>query len=436
MSGEIADIVRSLKRDGVKMRMERGGGWTAPTRMLTREIRREGAKLVGFFQAISDGVGGTVFGRARLMFSERLLQAGLLSANRGQFSGDEFETRLIPSLAYLKLSRSRCPDPVVDERLKLGGLHLRQSASSAVKNSELSGSGILTTDCSENTDARPDDSGHERSRRGSGELGPGVFLSGPCVFPQCPLCNGLIGVMEVLPCAGAGGGFRAGMDSVTQGPITDITPLSSLAARVLGCLIEKEFATPDIYPLTLNALVNACNQKSNREPVMDVTSREVEVAIEELRQQRLVVMFSGADARVAKYRQKLDEVYHPLEPAGRAVLGELLVRGPQTAAGLRANAERLYPMPPAAEFDLILAELAGRPGGALIRKLPRQPGQKEARWVQLLTGEPALESGSVAEPVTVTMTLPPEVERRLSALEAEVGQLRTELAELRKSLGE
>ena len=237
-------------------------------------------------------------------------------------------------------------------------------------------------------------------------------------------------------CAGAAGGFRADMDSVNLGA-SATSPLSSLAARVLGCLIEKELATPDIYPLTLNALVNACNQKSNREPVMEVTSRDVEVAIEELRQQRLVVMFSGADARVPKYRQKIDEVYPPLETAARAVLGELLVRGPQTAASLRANTERLYPMPPAAaEFDLILADLAERPGGGLVRKLPRQPGQKEARWVQLLTGEPALESGAVAEPVTVTMTLPPEVERRLTELEAEVARLRTELAELRTSLGE
>lgn len=225
------------------------------------------------------------------------------------------------------------------------------------------------------------------------------------------------------------------MESVTSGSIVGVAPLSSLAARVLGCLIEKELATPDIYPLTLNALVNACNQKSNREPVMEVSAREVEVALDELRQQRLVAMFSGADARVAKYRQKIDEVLHPLEPEARAVLGELLLRGPQTAAGLRANTERLKPMPPAAEFDLILAELAGRASGALVRKLPRQPGQKEARWVQLLTGEPSLESGAVAEPVTVTMTLPPEVERRLSALETEVGQLRAELAELRKSLG-
>ncbi|MDF3058601.1 MAG: hypothetical protein K0R17_2816 [Rariglobus sp.] len=215
-----------------------------------------------------------------------------------------------------------------------------------------------------------------------------------------------------------------------------VAPLSPLAARVLGCLIEKELATPDIYPLTLNALVNACNQKSNREPVMEVSAREVEVAIDELRQQRLAVVFAGADARVPKYRQKIDEVYHPLDTEARAVLGELLVRGPQTAAGLRANAERLHAMPAAAEFEDLLAELAGRASGALMRKLPRQPGQKEARWVQLLTGEPALEAGGGAEPVTVTMTLPPEVERRLAALEAEVGQLRAELTELRKSLGE
>lgn len=225
------------------------------------------------------------------------------------------------------------------------------------------------------------------------------------------------------------------MDSLSSPLIASIAPLSSLAARVLGCLIEKEFATPDIYPLSMNALVNACNQKSNREPVMEVSAREVEVALDELRQQRLAAVFAGADARVAKYRQKIDEVLHPLEPVARAVLGELLVRGAQTAAGLRGNAERLHAMSAAAEFDLILAELAGRTGGALVRKLPRQPGQKEARWVQLLTGEPALESAAGAEPVTVTMTLPPEVERRLAALEQEVGLLRTELAELKKSLG-
>ncbi len=224
------------------------------------------------------------------------------------------------------------------------------------------------------------------------------------------------------------------MDPATPASPQQAAPLSLLAARVLGCLIEKEFATPDVYPLTLNALVNACNQKSNREPVMEVTGREVEAALDELRQAHLAAVFAGADARVPKYKQKLDAV-HPMEPAARALLGELLLRGPQTAAGLRANAERLQPMPAAAEIDLILAELAGRTSGAIVRKLPRQPGQKEARWVQLLTGEPAAESSPAPEPMTVKVTLPPEVERRLAALEAEVGQLRAELTKLRGSLG-
>jgi uncharacterized protein YceH (UPF0502 family) len=231
------------------------------------------------------------------------------------------------------------------------------------------------------------------------------------------------------------GALHGDMDSSPALPVTDVVALSALAARVLGCLIEKQLATPDIYPLTLNALVNACNQKSNREPVLEVSAREVEVALDELGQRRLAVAFAGAEARVTKYRQKMDEVYYPLEPTARAVLGELLLRGAQTAAGLRGNAERLHPMPAAGEFELLLAELAGRPAGALVRKLPRQPGQKEARWVQLLTGEPALESGAGTEPVTVTMTLPPEAERRLAALESELGQLRAELVELKKALG-
>jgi uncharacterized protein YceH (UPF0502 family) len=209
-----------------------------------------------------------------------------------------------------------------------------------------------------------------------------------------------------------------------------------LEARVLGCLIEKELATPDIYPLTLNALVNACNQRSNREPVMDVGARDVEMALEQLRQKRLVTLFSGADARVPKFKQKLDAVY-PTEPAARAMLGELLLRGPQTAASLRANTERLHVLPAMAEFEAMLAELAQRPSGALVRKLPRQPGQKEARWVQLLTGEPVASPAAdrVAEPLTVTLTLPPEAERRLAALEAEVVHLRAELARLRGALG-
>lgn len=226
------------------------------------------------------------------------------------------------------------------------------------------------------------------------------------------------------------------MDTATPPAESVPAVLSALEARVLGCLIEKEFATPDIYPLTLNALVNACNQKSNRDPLMEVAGREVDAALEQLRLKRLASMFSGADARVPKFKQKLDDVY-PVSPAARAVLGELLLRGAQTSAGLRSNAERLHPMPVAEEFDRLMAELTERPAGALVRLLPRQPGQKEARWAQLLTGEPSAASASTAtaEPLKVTLALPPEVERRLAALETEVVHLRAELAKLRGELG-
>lgn len=216
-------------------------------------------------------------------------------------------------------------------------------------------------------------------------------------------------------------------------------PLSALEARVLGCLIEKEFTTPDTYPLTLNATINACNQRNNRAPLFSVGATEVEATLEALRHRQLVSYFSGADARVAKFKQKLDAVY-PMESAARALMGELLLRGAQTTAALRANAERMQPMPDAAEVEAILGELAGRPAGALVRKLPRQPGQKEARWVQLLTGEPSedVTTGETAagergerEPLKVTLALPPETEARLAALEAAVTTLRRELDELR-----
>ena len=233
------------------------------------------------------------------------------------------------------------------------------------------------------------------------------------------------------------------MEAVTPSPEHPAL-LSPLEARVLGCLIEKELATPDIYPLTLNALVNACNQRSNRDPLMEVAAREVEAALDLLRQKRLAVVFAGADARVPKFKQKLDAVY-PMSTAARALLGELLLRGPQTLAGLRGNAERLAAMPAAAEFDALIAELTERSAGSLVRQLPRQPGQKEARWAQLLTGPPSLselrrdssrDSATGEEPVKVTLTLPPEVEHRLAALEAEVVGLRAELARLRGALGE
>lgn len=216
--------------------------------------------------------------------------------------------------------------------------------------------------------------------------------------------------------------------------------LDALEARVLGCLIEKEATTPDVYPLSLNALVNACNQKNNRAPVMELGEREVEGALDRLRGKRLVTAFSGANARAIKYKHRFSERF-PVEPLAQAMLAELMLRGPQTTAGLRGNCERMAAVPDLAGCEELLVHLSG---GAepLVRKLPRQPGQKEARWVQLLTGEPTAEElagGEAArEPlkVAVAMTLPPEVETRLAALEAEVAGLKSELARLRKALGE
>ena len=207
--------------------------------------------------------------------------------------------------------------------------------------------------------------------------------------------------------------------------------LSALEARILGCLIEKELTTPDVCPLTLNALVNACNQRSNRDPVIEVSAREVEAALETLRLKRIAACFAGADARVPKYRQTLDLV-HPVEIGARVLLCELLLRGPQTLAELRIRTERMQPLT-AEEITALLADLAALPSGALVRRLPRQRGQKEERWAQLLTGEP--EIAPEPAPLAVTLALPSEAEHRLVALEAEVVRLRSELEALRRSLG-
>ncbi len=225
-------------------------------------------------------------------------------------------------------------------------------------------------------------------------------------------------------------------------PLPIDPPLSAIEARVLGCLIEKELSTPDVYPLTLNALVNACNQRNNRAPVMSVGPAEVELALEGLRHKQLATHFAGAEARVAKFKQRVDAVF-PMETSARAMLGELLLRGAQTSAALRANAERMCAMPDAAEVEAILNELASRPAGALVRKLARQPGQKEARWAQLLAGEPTeapagerdATEGGAPQTMTVTIALPAEAEQRIKNLETEVAALREELRKLRAELG-
>lgn len=232
------------------------------------------------------------------------------------------------------------------------------------------------------------------------------------------------------------------MESPENSETQDIT-LTRVEARILGCLIEKELATPEYYPLTLNALVNACNQKSNRNPVMALTARDAELALDNLRRIGLAGMFSGADARVPKFKQTIDKVL-PMETADRVVLCELLVRGPQTMGELRGRCERMHPFPDLDAVAAAIDRLKTRPSGALVMTLPRQPGRKEPRQAQLLTGqpevsemegEPSTTTTAPGGPVTVEMKLPPEVEERFAALESEVGKLRIEVDHLRSELG-
>lgn len=224
-----------------------------------------------------------------------------------------------------------------------------------------------------------------------------------------------------------------------ESPVVNALPevlLTPVEARVLGCLIEKELATPDIYPLTLNSLVNACNQRSNRDPIMEISAREAENALDGLRAKKMATLFSGADARVFKYRQTFELVY-PVDVGARVILCELFIRGAQTTAELRIRTERMHKLT-VEEVDAVLQDMAVRPSGALVRRMPRQPGQKELRWVQLLTGEPSLASTgeTVARTISPVTSLPSTLESRVTALEAEVAELRNELASLRKSLGE
>ena len=168
--------------------------------------------------------------------------------------------------------------------------------------------------------------------------------------------------------------------------------LDALQARVLGCLIEKEITTPDQYPLSLNALVNACNQKSNRDPVLALDEATVQATLDGLGRRHLVLERSGFGSRVLKYRHRLCNGDHnPLQLAPRelAVLCELLLRGPQTPGELKARVQRLAPFADADEVEATLAALAARPDGPFVVRLPRQSGARDARWAQLFTGEPA-----------------------------------------------
>lgn len=204
--------------------------------------------------------------------------------------------------------------------------------------------------------------------------------------------------------------------------------LTKVEVRVLGSLIEKEITTPEYYPLTLNALTNACNQISNRDPVVSFDEKTVARALESLREKNLAWMVTGI-GRVPKYEHRFAEAYKLAEQEV-AVLCVLMLRGPQTVGEIRGRTGRLYEFKELEEVELTLqALMTAQP--PLAMKLPRQPGTKESRCAHLLAGEVQIEEREVAtrlEPATLEVL---QENERLSRLEEELAQVRGELAELR-----
>lgn len=201
--------------------------------------------------------------------------------------------------------------------------------------------------------------------------------------------------------------------------------LEQSEVRVLGALIEKEATTPEYYPLSLNALVNACNQKSNRDPVVDYDDEVVLAAIERLRALKLAFIITGS--RVTKYSQRISETLN-LGRRELAALCTLLLRGPQTLGEIKDRSERMFSFGDLSEVETVLDRLSEWPGGGLVSKLPRQPGQKEIRFAHLLSGEPSPEiSPSAAAPLVSTPTA-----GRVAQLEIDLHQLRAEFEELQK----
>ncbi len=210
--------------------------------------------------------------------------------------------------------------------------------------------------------------------------------------------------------------------------------LSAVETRILGCLLEKERITPENYPLSLNSLIAACNQSTNRDPITAYDARTVEAGLDELRQKKLAVMIMSAGSRVAKFRHELLK-HFDLSPREVALLCVLLLRGPQTLGELRSRTERMQFFDSLEQVESFLADLA-RGESPLVRVLPARPGQKESRYVQLLSGEPLMPESA---PTQVIDSPPAATESamdssRLEAVENQVAELRAELRSLREEL--
>jgi hypothetical protein len=209
--------------------------------------------------------------------------------------------------------------------------------------------------------------------------------------------------------------------------------LNAVEVRVLGSLIEKRITTPEYYPLTLNALVNACNQLTNREPVVQYDDKTVARALEDLRDKKFVWLVSQAGARVPKYEERLVESLSLTEQE-TAVLCMLMLRGPQTPGEIRSRTGRMYEFKELGEVELTLQALLEAAPRALAARLPRIPGTKEARFAHLLAGEVAIDQAMESSPRLDRATVEVRAENeRITALEERVGVLREEIAALRQA---
>lgn len=204
--------------------------------------------------------------------------------------------------------------------------------------------------------------------------------------------------------------------------------LSAEEVRVLACLVEKEFTVPDSYPLTLNALIAACNQKTSREPVVDYDAATVERALQSLKERGFVRMVSGAEHRVPKYKHDMPFMLR-LNAAQTAVLTVLMLRGAQTVGEIRGRTDRMHSFGSLDEVGDILRDLQDHHGRKLVTELDRLPGAKEPRFAHLLCGEEAV--ASMAPTPSVRSVTHSGIAPDLEALRAEVAVLRSELAELR-----
>jgi uncharacterized protein YceH (UPF0502 family) len=211
--------------------------------------------------------------------------------------------------------------------------------------------------------------------------------------------------------------------------------------RVIGCLIEKEITTPDQYPLSLNALVNACNQKSNRDPVLELGAAEVQQVVDGLIKRSHVIEHSGFASRVPKFQHRFcNSTYGMLKfsPQELGIVCELFLRGPQTPGELRSRASRLCRFGDVTEVEAVLSQLAQRDDGPFVLRLPREPGKRESRYAHLFSGEvmgsgesaSGSDGGEAGQGPAASGSRVGELEARLSDLEAEVATLRQRLDEL------